>query len=93
MKLSILRLANAAPCGPTTKDFFEDKEFVIEVYDDIKIRITHIRRGDQICTSFFNAVYWREIPEEKVGKVADTQSEPGTKPTRRGRAPQAEAQA
>lgn len=59
MKLSILKVANAIPCGPRTEHVFQEAEYDIEESESFKLKITHKKTSVSVNTSYFNAVYWK----------------------------------
>jgi hypothetical protein len=85
MKLELIKLANAVPCPSKTETTFSDKEYIIEEYDNFKVKITNrvVKYPDgrpcTVHTSLFNAVFWRYVKEEedKIG------SKPSQQPDKR----------
>lgn len=65
MKLTILKVANAIPCGPKTEHVFQESEYDIEEHDNFKIKIKHKRTQVEVNTSYFNAVYWKYMQSEE----------------------------
>lgn len=74
MKLSILKVANAVPCGPKTETVFQSTEYDITEYDNFKLRIVHRSTKVMAHTSLFNSVYWKYL-EEPNGP--DSNGQPG----------------